>query len=79
MNLLTKADYDGLKHKPKLTKSGIGLMAYNNTEIRNLGKCHLTVTVKGVKYLCWFVVVQRDSPSWVIKTVRDWDWSKECI
>ena len=46
VNVLTRSDYDGLKHKPRIYDNTMRLKAYNNTDIETQGICYAMVHLK---------------------------------
>ena len=66
MNVISKAEFNTLKRKPKLSDTNIKLTAYNNTKIPIAGRCALSIERLGKSFNLPFIVVEVSSPSILI-------------
>ena len=58
MNVISKAEFNTLKRKPKLSDKNIKLTAYNDTKILLAGKCELSIERLGKSFNLPLIVVE---------------------
>ena len=63
MNVVSKAEFNTLKSKPKLSDTNIKPTAYNNPKIPIAGKCELSIERLGESFYLPFIVVEVSSIS----------------
>ena len=63
VNVISKAEFNTLKRKPKLSDTNIKLTAYNNTKIPIAGECELSIERLVKSFNLPFIVVEVSSPS----------------
>ena len=63
MNVVSKAEFNTLKSKPKFSDTNIKPTAYNNTKIAIAWKCELSIERLGKSFYVPFIVVEVSSIS----------------